>query len=560
MVKRALIAAAVLALNVTRLPAAPAGEAWPAFREIDLEEARGLDVPAASPGSPEEFKVSTAALYTFTLPVENPAGLKAPIIAADKTRDLAVTAVRKSHGDFEAVLEVSGATDSFKVLKLAPGRYLVRGGEVNLTAAQDGTGKYLDISGTIPMPAANTVNFRLKISTDGTLTAEEPGYSLALRRERAAGELDLKLFSKADAACLIALGLAINSDKLDPYPHWAPPPEPGPWVRVPYKPGQNGVNPWGPRFQGSSPSTGGGSGVLGGGAAGSKAGSSSKKASGSSGGGGGGGGWGGSRGGGGGGYGRSSAGGGAWGGGSRGAGGNRGGGGSRGQFSNSRGSGRAQSAARGAKPNNGAAKGAGRAAPKRKPDAKAAAGRKNAKADRPKAAAAGKGADAGRKKIGGRRPEDSRSLARNVTNSMGTGKPRPFMERKAAEAKTPPAVKAGGRAAKAPRPKARLTARAFTKADNKLRSLGKMLAPQSAAPAAPPSPGFRDSLNDAPARNQPAQAAAEAKRSKRAPAALAGTVTALTRTAAVLANTVAAAVTTLGAVVSSVLTWLKTLA
>ena len=553
MFKYSLIFAAVLALNSVRPLSASAADGWPVFKDIDLETARGIAVPTAEPASAKALKISAivSPLYAFELPVENTAGLGYPITAAGKTRDLVVTVVRKDYGYYEASLEVSGATDSFKVLKLARGRYLVRGGEVNLMAVPDEAGSYLDISGTIPLPSTDTLKFRLKISTDGTLVSEEPGRRLALRQDQATGELDLKVFSKADAACLIALGLAMTSDRLATDPLWAPPPEPGPWVRVPYKPAPNGLNPWGQR-PGSGYPAGGAIGIGGGGGSGSGGKSAgAKKNPGSSGGwSGGGSGGGGGRGGGGGGFGRDSS-------GSFGGGGGRGSGGSKGQFSNSRGGGRTPGEARGGR-QNGPAGGAGRAATK-KADTNAAGGRKSARADKPKPAAAGKKTAAGRKKLPGRRPEDSRSLARNVTNSLGGGKPRPFTEPKPAEVKTTQTVKAGSPAPKTPKQKPLLTAGAFTKADKKLRSLGALKNPQYATAAVLPRPELRDSLNDGPARNQPAQAAAEAKRSKRVPAVLAGTVTALTKTAAALANTVAAAVTSLGAAVNSVLTWLKTL-
>lgn len=543
-------------MNSARLLAAPAAGGWPAFRDIDLEAARATAVPAYA-GDLEASATATD-LCNLDLPVENPSGLKAQIKAADKTGDLVVTAVRKGYGNYEAGLEVSGGTDTFKVLKLGPGRYLVRGGEVNLTAAQDASGKYFDVSGDIPMPAADTAEFRLKVSTDGTLDVEEPGYTLALRPDRATGAIDLKVFSKADAACLIALGLAINSDRLAPDPSWTPPPEPGPWVRVPYTPGPNGVNPW-DRLQITGVSTGNGSGGKGGGGGG-KTDKSSKKApaysdgNGDGGGGRGGGGRGG---------------GGRGGGGSRGssAGGrssgdeeSRGGGGGRERFTDSRSGGRRGpgEAGRG-RPYGPVNSGAGRAAPMQKPAAGAASARTNARADRAKPAA-GKSSASGKKQSPVKRPGDSRSLARNVTNSLGEGKLRPFTERKAAEIKTPPAAKTGGPAAKAPRQKARFTAGAFTKADNKPRSLNVKQNILPVAAGVPPRPDFRDSLNDAPVRGQPAQAAPAVSHSKRAPAALTGTVTALTHTVAALTRTMTKAISSLGAAVNAVLTWLKTLA
>jgi hypothetical protein len=147
-----------------------------------------------------------------------------------------------------------------------------------------------------------------------------------------------------------------------------------------------------------------------------------------------------------------------------------------------------------------------------------------------------------------------------VANSLGGGQLRPFTERKTAAVKTPPSGKPVSLAAKTPKQKPIVTAGAFTKADNKLRSPGiKKTVPRAAA-GVPLPLDLRDSLNDAPARAQPAQAATAVSHGKRAPAALTGSVTAITHTVAILARTVATAISSLGAAVTAVLTWLKTLA
>jgi hypothetical protein len=251
--ERSLILAAVLALSAGPLRAFTTAEFWPEFRDVRPEAANAIEAPAAGVLAEAADVLSAQdgghhpgghglTGYSFDLPVDNPAGGASPIKVTDKTNDLTVSVVRKAYGSYEAAMSISGGTASFNVFKLGSGHYLVRSGEVNLLAVPAASGNYYDVSGDIPTPAGETLSFKLKTSTDGALGADGTGYKLTLRRDRVAGEVDTKVFSKADAACLMALGLAIFSDAAcAPDPSWVPY-MPQPWVHVPPEPGTN--DPW----------------------------------------------------------------------------------------------------------------------------------------------------------------------------------------------------------------------------------------------------------------------------------------------------------------------------
>jgi hypothetical protein len=538
-VKYSLSAAAVLAFNSGRLFAAETAAGWPEFRTITLEAIRAVDVPAAVTGAAPKVTAPTTAFNTFSLAVTYPAGTQTPIKAEDKAQAITVTAGRKGYGVYAASITVSGATDSFTVLKLDRSSYLVRGGEVNLTAVLDGMGRYYDVSGTIPLPGSNTLKLRLAVNPDGTLTAENPAYKLTLSRDRAAGAIDPKIFSKADAACIIALGIAISSDRLAQDPAWIPPATPGPWVRVPYRPGVNGKNPW--YLQAKS---GGGGGGGGGGAA---KGAKGKKSSAA------GGGFGGGRSGG-----RSFGGGG--GGSFGGRGGSRGGearGGGRGKAFNSGSGGmRPAGGGRGAYYGEGGGPGGrGAAAPKKATGANKPKGGGAAKSAKRPVPAKGPAGGGRQNNLAARRPADSRATGHNVANSVGSGGRRPFVEPKP-QAPRPAAKKPAPKTAAAKKTRPAYSAGAF--AGKNLRAPGSAPAViTAAAPALPPS-DLRDSLRDAPARHAPARASA-APREENVAAGIKAIVTTGRRAIETVTVTVAAAINTWRASASTVWSWMRSL-
>jgi len=89
--KHSLILAAVLTANSVLLLSASAADGWPAFKDISLETARAITVPAAIPAS-----AVVSPIYAFDLPVENPSGLASPIKATDdKAKGFGLTVGRK---------------------------------------------------------------------------------------------------------------------------------------------------------------------------------------------------------------------------------------------------------------------------------------------------------------------------------------------------------------------------------------------------------------------------------------------------------------------------------
>lgn len=557
--KRSLIAAAVLAINAGPLLSATPAGGWPEFRELRLETVRAAAAPEEGPPETQDFDPSGAApkthLYTFDLPVTNPSGLQAPIGIEDKPQAVALTAVRKGYGSYEAAMTISGGTDSFKVLKLDRGRYLVRGGEVNLTAVPGASGRYYDVSGNLPTPVGETIKFRLTVSTDGTLGAGGPGCKFTLRGDRAAGKTNTRLFSKADAVCLIALGLAIHADALSaPGPSWLPY-APGPWVRVPYRPGPDGNNPWYPQAEAGGSDDGGG-----GASAGKSA--KSKKTGGSP----------GDPGGGGSGSHVSSG-----GGGKRRGGGRYGGGAGRGSGSGfghgpgrNSGHGRASNGGNGGRrlyrggalrSHGGSSGGRGGI---RKIPAACAGGGNNNRAGRARNGQAGSGGgkrDFPAAKAGGRCAADSRTMAHNVENSLGNGGLRPFVERENGAPKQTYGRKSAAAARGGHRFKARYSAGAFAGNAARLRSRNVLPGGRRAAAAVPPPADYRDSLNDSPAGNKQERAPAKgaARRESGAGAELKAIVSGSRRLIAAAVDSIVIAIGSWRSAASTVWSWLKAL-
>jgi hypothetical protein len=271
-VKHTFLLASVLGFNAGACFAAQTA-AWPEFKELNLDAARAMAVPAVTALDAGELKAYTAAgpKYTFALPVTNPSGLNAAISAADKAGDMTVAVTRKSYGMYEASMKMGGGTVSFGIFRITSGGYLVRSGDVNITAIPAASGDYYDVSGYIPSPSTTTIKIKLAIGAGRTLGVAEQGYKLSLGAARVTGEITPRIFSKAEAACMVALGMAMHADDLaQPDPAWTPY-APGPWV---HQPGHGFNNPW---YQYAS-------GTYGGGGAGGRA-AGKKKSAGASGGG-----------------------------------------------------------------------------------------------------------------------------------------------------------------------------------------------------------------------------------------------------------------------------------
>ena len=248
--------AAVVAMSARPLYAITlADKGFPEFGDIKIETAGDITVPVV--GAPVRQEKSSDITdigaagksitgdndYSFDIPVDNIGNITEVL---DSQNNFLVRVTRNGYGDYAAELMIGGNSAAFSIRKVDADRYLVRSDDVNLTVTHNFFGNYYDISGDIPTPIGETLTLRLNVDAFGAMTASDSGYDLSLRQDRVSGRIDSSVFSEANAACVIALSMAIRRDANQQDPDWHPY-NPDPWNPSPYHPDPYHPNPWHPQ-------------------------------------------------------------------------------------------------------------------------------------------------------------------------------------------------------------------------------------------------------------------------------------------------------------------------
>ena len=178
--------------------------------------------------------------------------------------DFKVRIIRVSYGNYLVEMEIDYSTASLNIYRPSAGQYVLRGDEVNLTAVSGRSGDY-NISGDIPTPVVETLSMRLDHDLFGKFAVVGNGYNLKIKSRKITGNINQELFSKADAACVIALAVTIKRDKQDQNSNWDPNPTWDPnttwdyshwhpydpyWHHVYYTPIPGVYNPWHDSYHG----------------------------------------------------------------------------------------------------------------------------------------------------------------------------------------------------------------------------------------------------------------------------------------------------------------------
>ena len=223
----------------------------------DIQANPADDIPLSLParaGDGQAGAVTRDMDYVFDVPVQANGNV---IESIDTDNNFMVHLDRNAYGNYAVKLMLDGDSVVLNAYKTAGDTYVLRGDEVNLTFKRSFFGGYYDVSGDVPMPNGSALSARVNVDPDGTMRASGDGYDLTLGRYSLSGQLDSSVFSQADAACLMAFSMAVNSDKnnVEPWhpvvlPVWHPyhpyPDHYGPWHHHPVHP-YNPVHPVGPQ-------------------------------------------------------------------------------------------------------------------------------------------------------------------------------------------------------------------------------------------------------------------------------------------------------------------------